>query len=281
MELSEEEYQQQLQLQAQQQQQQQQQQFAYYTVPVGMGYVPGANGVPMMVPMDAFGNPLVPLVPVLAQPHSQQPLLHNQQQLQQKRPSPKRAATAKKARANNDDDAGDKDNGGGGGLKAPKIPIPRVKAIMKEDEDVLMAGLDAATALGFAAERFLEYFATACLETAVKDHRKTVAYKDMAKTVREVSNLNFLEDLLPPMLTIKKAQEAKAALEKRAAADGEEPVDEDMNPQAEEGDAMNEDRNEAVAGDEQDQAEGEQQEEEEAEEEDGEGEGEAGDDYAE
>ncbi|KAJ3103131.1 hypothetical protein HK100_004257, partial [Physocladia obscura] len=37
------------------------------------------------------------------------------------------------------------------GIRNPRIPIPRVKAIMKEDEDVLMVGLDAATAMGFAA----------------------------------------------------------------------------------------------------------------------------------
>ncbi|KAI9342567.1 hypothetical protein BDR26DRAFT_859185 [Obelidium mucronatum] len=89
---------------------------------------------------------------------------------------------------------------------------------MKEDEDILLVGLDAATAVGFAAEMFLEYFAEKCCEAATRDHRKTVAYKDMARTVREVSNLNFLEDLFPPMVTVKKAMDQKALLAKRAAA---------------------------------------------------------------
>ncbi|KAJ3392199.1 hypothetical protein HDU84_004691 [Entophlyctis sp. JEL0112] len=127
-------------------------------------------------------------------------------------------------------------------VRAPKIPIPRVKAIMKEDEDVLMVGLDAATAMGFAAtlllaivfflflspaylcfyalqEMFLEYFGQKCNEFTTKDSRKTVMYKDLVKAVREVSNLNFLEDIIPPMLPVKKALEVREQLSKAQSAD--------------------------------------------------------------
>ncbi|KAJ3074361.1 hypothetical protein HDU98_011430 [Podochytrium sp. JEL0797] len=101
--------------------------------------------------------------------------------------------------------------------RAPQIPLSRVKAIMKEDEDVSMIAADSIIALAFAGELFLEYFAEKTFEATQRDKRRTVAYKDMARTVREVSNLNFLEDLFPPpQMTVKKPRKKKAEIEDKA-----------------------------------------------------------------
>ncbi|KAJ3238785.1 hypothetical protein HDU81_007174 [Chytriomyces hyalinus] len=148
-----------------------------------------------------------------------------------KKRSPKRAAKAETFVENDDEDMIEERVPG---QRNPKIPIPRVKAIMKEDEDVLLVGLDASAAVAFAAEAFLEYFGKKCLESAVGDKRKTVQYKDMVKTVREVSNLNFLEDLIPPMIPLSKAKEARKALEKPAAGGDDQAADANSNPNADE-----------------------------------------------
>ncbi|KAI8619406.1 hypothetical protein BC830DRAFT_1104481 [Chytriomyces sp. MP71] len=186
-----------------------------------MGMVPGMGMMPMQV-----------LDPTQAQAHAQGDANFGETAPANGagRRKPRRSSAAAAKRGTRSSDAHDYDTGAdldadtddanatvsildraraSGGLRNPKIPIPRVKAIMKEDEDVLLAGLDGSTALAFAAESFLEYFAKKCLDVAVQERRKTVMYRDMVKTVQTVDNLQFLEDLIPPMMPLSKAKEMK------------------------------------------------------------------------
>ncbi|KAI8890245.1 histone-fold-containing protein [Backusella circina FSU 941] len=89
------------------------------------------------------------------------------------------------------------------------LPIARIKRVIKEDKDVSLINAEATFCIAYATELFMEYLVTEAFTKAKKDKRKTVYYKDLANTVKEVEQFEFLEDVIPPTMTL------KAAIEKR------------------------------------------------------------------
>jgi DNA polymerase epsilon subunit 4 len=55
----------------------------------------------------------------------------------------------------------------------------------------------------------MEYLVTEAFTKAKTEKRKTVYYRDLASTVKEVDQFEFLEDVIPATMTL------KAAIEKR------------------------------------------------------------------
>ncbi|KAL0082622.1 histone-fold-containing protein, partial [Phycomyces blakesleeanus] len=99
------------------------------------------------------------------------------------------------------------------------IPLARVKRVIKEDKDVSLINAEAIFCVAYATELFMEYLVTEGYQRAKRDKRKTVYYKDLASTVTEVEQFEFLEDVIPPTLTLKTAIERrKEALENEGSA---------------------------------------------------------------
>lgn len=73
------------------------------------------------------------------------------------------------------------------------FPVSRVKAIMRQDQDVQLVSGDAVYAMAVAAEAFLEILAKEAYSFTKAESRKTVQYKDLAKAVESVVAFEFLE----------------------------------------------------------------------------------------
>jgi histone H3/H4 len=63
------------------------------------------------------------------------------------------------------------------------LPISRVKAIMRQDEDVQAVSGDAVFAMSVAAEAFLEILIKESYQYTFKESRKTVNYKDVGESL--------------------------------------------------------------------------------------------------
>lgn len=72
-----------------------------------------------------------------------------------------------------------------------------VKRIAKLDPDLGQIGAEATYVLAKAAELFTEFLAQQACENAKLDDRKSIAYKDLAKCVKENDSLQFLDDIVP------------------------------------------------------------------------------------
>ncbi|KAL7311604.1 hypothetical protein PS15m_009343 [Mucor circinelloides] len=85
------------------------------------------------------------------------------------------------------------------------LPLARIKRVIKEDKDVSLINAEATFCIAYATELFMEYLVTEAFSKAKKEKRKTVYYKDLASTVKESEQLEFLEDVIPPTMTLKDA----------------------------------------------------------------------------
>ncbi|KAL0137763.1 hypothetical protein V8B55DRAFT_1531739 [Mucor lusitanicus] len=85
------------------------------------------------------------------------------------------------------------------------LPLARIKRVIKEDKDVSLINAEATFCIAYATELFMEYLVTEAFSKAKKEKRKTVYYKDLASTVKESDQLEFLEDVIPPTMTLKDA----------------------------------------------------------------------------
>ncbi|KAG2211649.1 histone-fold-containing protein [Mucor mucedo] len=89
------------------------------------------------------------------------------------------------------------------------LPLARIKRVIKEDKDVSLINAEATFCIAYATELFMEYLVTEAFTKAKKEKRKTVYYRDLAGTVKEIEQFEFLEDVIPTTMTL------KAAIEKR------------------------------------------------------------------
>ncbi|KAJ1914600.1 hypothetical protein H4219_004709 [Mycoemilia scoparia] len=104
---------------------------------------------------------------------------------------------------------GSSGSGGGGGGGGPTgtthLPAARVKKIVKEDRDIVACSQDALFLISKATELFIESLMHESFEFSRLDKRKTVQYKDMAKAVQSIEPYDFLSDVIPPTVPIRKA----------------------------------------------------------------------------
>ncbi|KAI9228299.1 MAG: histone-fold-containing protein [Piptocephalis tieghemiana] len=94
------------------------------------------------------------------------------------------------------------------------LPIQRVKRIIREDADVAACATEATFLISIAAELFISRMAQAGFDYAHRDKRKMVMYKDVALSVAEVEQFEFLGDIVPKTMSLEKALERASSMQK-------------------------------------------------------------------
>ncbi|XP_015155276.2 DNA polymerase epsilon subunit 4 isoform X2 [Gallus gallus] len=90
------------------------------------------------------------------------------------------------------------EDGGGaapcaGAARAARLPLSRVKALVKADPDVSLASQEAVFVLARAAELFVETIAKDAFVYAQQGKRKTLQRKDLDNAIEAVDEFAFLE----------------------------------------------------------------------------------------
>ncbi|XP_075706352.1 DNA polymerase epsilon subunit 4 isoform X2 [Rhinoderma darwinii] len=80
--------------------------------------------------------------------------------------------------------------------KLVKLPMSRVKALMKSDPDVSLASQEAVFIISKATELFIETIAKDAYVYAQRGKRKTLQRKDLDNTIDAFDELAFLEGTL-------------------------------------------------------------------------------------
>lgn len=93
------------------------------------------------------------------------------------------------------------EDGGGaapcaGAARAARLPLSRVKALVKADPDVSLASQEAVFVLARAAELFVETIAKDAFVYAQQGKRKTLQRKDLDNAIEAVDEFAFLEGTL-------------------------------------------------------------------------------------
>ncbi|KAI5290644.1 hypothetical protein KEM52_000403, partial [Ascosphaera acerosa] len=86
------------------------------------------------------------------------------------------------------------------GLVRPKTSLPasRIKAIVKEDDDIGKLSNPATFAISAAAELFINYLTRQAHVAMKAEGRKTMMqYRDIAAAIARIDNLEFLVDVVP------------------------------------------------------------------------------------
>ncbi|KAK4065766.1 transcriptional regulator family: Histone-like TF [Trichoderma aggressivum f. europaeum] len=89
-----------------------------------------------------------------------------------------------------------------------QLPLSRVKKIISQDPDVQMCSNNAAFVITLAAEMFIQHLAEEAHTQAKLERkpRRNIQYKDVANAISHRDNLEFLEDVAPKTVTLKKAK---------------------------------------------------------------------------
>ncbi|XP_014455269.2 DNA polymerase epsilon subunit 4 [Alligator mississippiensis] len=96
--------------------------------------------------------------------------------------------------------AGEEEPGPGAPCAAPlrlaRLPLARVKALVKADPDVTLASQEAVFVLARAAELFVETIAKDAYVYAQQGKRKTLQRKDLDNAIEAIDEFAFLEGTL-------------------------------------------------------------------------------------
>ncbi|XP_060682626.1 DNA polymerase epsilon subunit 4-like [Hemiscyllium ocellatum] len=80
--------------------------------------------------------------------------------------------------------------------KLLRLPLSRIKGLMKADPDVSLASQEAVFAIGKATELFVEVIAKDAYSFALRGKRKTIQRKDVDNAVDATDEFAFLEGTL-------------------------------------------------------------------------------------
>ncbi|XP_078054578.1 DNA polymerase epsilon subunit 4 [Mustelus asterias] len=80
--------------------------------------------------------------------------------------------------------------------KLLRLPLSRIKGLMKADPDVSLASQEAVFAIGKATELFVEVIAKDAYTSALQGKRKTIQRKDVDNAVDATDEFAFLEGTL-------------------------------------------------------------------------------------
>ncbi|XP_060070539.1 DNA polymerase epsilon subunit 4-like [Ylistrum balloti] len=80
--------------------------------------------------------------------------------------------------------------------RAVKLPMSRVKAIMKSDPDVSLASSEAVVALAKATEMFIQMLSKDAITSTMQSKRKTLQRKDLDTVIDTRDSYSFLEGTL-------------------------------------------------------------------------------------
>ncbi|KAK5575162.1 hypothetical protein RB653_010418 [Dictyostelium firmibasis] len=82
-----------------------------------------------------------------------------------------------------------------------QLPVARIKRIMKSDKDVKLISSDAVMLVTKSTEMFLQYLVKEASKSC-GTKKKTLQYKDLASTIKDVENLDFLSEIIPEKVSI-------------------------------------------------------------------------------
>ncbi|KAJ2001748.1 hypothetical protein GGI04_002904 [Coemansia thaxteri] len=91
-----------------------------------------------------------------------------------------------------------------GAVASSMLPAARVRRIIKEDKDIYACGSESLFLISRATECFVESLVRESYEFSRLDKRKTVQYKDVAKAAQSIEQYDFLADIIPPSVAIRK-----------------------------------------------------------------------------
>ncbi|KAM9369033.1 DNA polymerase epsilon subunit 4-like [Phaethornis superciliosus] len=86
--------------------------------------------------------------------------------------------------------------GPGGASRLARLPLARVKALVKADPDVTLASQEAVFVLARATELFVETIAKDAYVYAQQGKRKTLQRKDLDNAIEAIDEFAFLEGTL-------------------------------------------------------------------------------------
>lgn len=114
---------------------------------------------------------------------------------------PERSGTEDEPRATEpDEDAGNAHVGPAAGpqqqLRLAKLPLSRIKTLMKADPDVSLASQESVFIIAKATELFVEMIAKDALVYAQQGKRKTLQRKDLDNAIEAIDEFAFLEGTL-------------------------------------------------------------------------------------
>mmetsp|Transcript_25118 Transcript_25118/g.38931 ORF Transcript_25118/g.38931 Transcript_25118/m.38931 type:complete len:126 (+) Transcript_25118:647-1024(+) len=82
-------------------------------------------------------------------------------------------------------------------FKQQKLPLARIKKIMKSDEEVRMISAEAPILFAKACEMFIAEITIKGYYNAEKNERKTLQRKDIATAIARTETYDFLIDTIP------------------------------------------------------------------------------------
>lgn len=96
-------------------------------------------------------------------------------------------------------------------MEPARIPLARVKRVMKEDPEVMAVSVAAVKHMASAVQLFVGHFTEQALLAARAEGRTRVAYRDFAQVANSSEEMAFLGPLLPNTIPFGTVQSMRAA----------------------------------------------------------------------
>ncbi|KAK0097562.1 hypothetical protein PV326_001069 [Microctonus aethiopoides] len=115
-------------------------------------------------------------------------------------------------------------------MRELRLPLSRVKTIMKSSPHVESIGQDGLFVVTKATEMFIHYLT----EEAHKQSRKasSLEYKNLAEVVQTNETLEFLKEIMPRKITVRQFKELMAEKEAAARSSSSDSSDSDSDSQS-------------------------------------------------
>ncbi|KAG8034737.1 hypothetical protein G9C98_007813 [Cotesia typhae] len=115
-------------------------------------------------------------------------------------------------------------------IRELRLPLARVRTIMKSSPDVESIGQDGLFLVTKATEMFIQYLAT---EAHTKANKKNALdYKHLAEVAQTNETLEFLKEIMPRKITVRQFKELMAAKEAAAQSSSSGSSDSDSDSQS-------------------------------------------------
>mmetsp|Transcript_7023 Transcript_7023/g.8032 ORF Transcript_7023/g.8032 Transcript_7023/m.8032 type:complete len:120 (-) Transcript_7023:681-1040(-) len=93
----------------------------------------------------------------------------------------------------------------------PVLPLARIRRLIKSEGDVHQVSGEASFLVSRATELFLEMLTERSASVMLSESRTQLSYKDLAQSVSEEENLEFLQDVVPMKTSAADLMDSRAA----------------------------------------------------------------------
>lgn len=94
-------------------------------------------------------------------------------------------------------------------MEPARIPLARVKRVMKEDPEVLAVSNDAVQHMAAAIQLFVSHFTEQALMASRAEGRNRLGYKDFAQVASEYDEMAFLGPFVPKTVPFNSVKDKK------------------------------------------------------------------------